>query len=172
MVKHMRRRFVIGVMGAGDRARESDIALAYGLGAAIAGKGWILLSGGRNTGVMDAVNRGARSAGGLTIGILPDNTRSAASEAVDVAVVTGLGSARNYINVLSSDVVVSCGAGGAGTASEVALALKAGKPVVLLKDRPESKAFFAAIGSDLVQTAESLADAIKLIDLALQGISK
>jgi uncharacterized protein (TIGR00725 family) len=168
----MPRRFVVGVMGAGDRARESDLALAHQLGAAIAAKGWILLSGGRNTGVMDAVNRGAHEAGGLTIGILPDNNRSAASEALDVAVVTGLGSARNYVNVLSSDVVVSCGAGGAGTASEIALALKAGKPVVLLRDRPESKAFFGAIGNGLVRTAENVEDGIELISLALDGISK
>lgn len=168
----MPRRFVIGVMGAGDRAHEADVALAFELGAAIAGEGWVLLSGGRNTGVMDAVNRGAQSAGGLTIGILPDNNKASASEAVDVAVVTGLGSARNYVNVLSSDVVVSCGAGGAGTASEIALALKSGKPVVLLKDRPESKAFFRAIGNDLVRTAEDVQDAVKLIHLALDGERK
>lgn len=166
----MPRRFVVGVMGAGDRARESDLALAFELGGAIAAKGWILLSGGRNTGVMDAVNRGARNAGGMTIGILPDSDRSAASEALDVAIVTGLGSARNYVNVLSSDVVVSCGAGGAGTASEIALALKAGKPVVLLKDRPESKAFFTAIGNGLVRTAESIEDAVSLIGAALHCI--
>jgi uncharacterized protein (TIGR00725 family) len=157
-------------MGAGDRAREADVALAFELGAAIAAKGWVLLSGGRNTGVMDAVNRGAHSAGGLTIGILPDTNKSSASEALDVAVVTGLGSARNYVNVLSSDVVVSCGAGGAGTASEIALALKAGKPVVLLNDRAESKAFFRAIASDLVRTAESVRDAVKLVESALERI--
>lgn len=168
----MGRRFVVGVMGAGDRARESDVVLARELGAAIAANGWVLLSGGRNTGVMDAVNHGAHDAGGLTIGILPDKDKSAASQAVDIAIVTGLGSARNYVNVLSSDVIVSCGAGGPGTASEVALALKAGKPVVLLMDRPESKAFFAAIGCGLVRTAESVEDAVKMIRSALNGISK
>jgi uncharacterized protein (TIGR00725 family) len=156
-------------MGAGDRAREADVALAFELGAAIASRGWVLLSGGRNTGVMEAVNRGAHSAGGLTIGILPDTDKASASDAVDIAVVTGLGSARNYVNVLSSDVVVSCGAGGAGTASEIALALKAGRPVVLLRDRPESKAFFTAIGNDLVRTAETVQDAMKSIHLALDG---
>jgi uncharacterized protein (TIGR00725 family) len=166
------RQFVVGVMGAGDRARETDVALAFELGSAIAAKGWVLLSGGRNTGVMDAVNRGAHSAGGLTIGILPDSDNANTSEAVDVAVVTGLGSARNYVNVLSSDVVVACGAGGAGTASEIALALKAGKPVVLLKDRPESKAFFRAIRPDLVRTAETVQDAVHLIHLALDGERK
>jgi uncharacterized protein (TIGR00725 family) len=169
-VASVQRRFVVGVMGAGDRAREADVALAFELGAAIAARGWVLLSGGRNTGVMDAVNRGAHSAGGLTIGILPDRDKASASEALDIAVVTGLGSARNYINVLSSDVVVACGAGGAGTASEIALALKAGKPVVLLKDRPESKAFFRAIANDLVRTAETIEDAVKVIDSVLAPV--
>lgn len=166
----MARRFVIGVMGAGDRAREADVGLAFELGAAIAGEGWVLLSGGRNTGVMDAVNRGAHSRGGLTIGILPDSDKASASESVDVAVVTGLGSARNYVNVLSSDVVVSCGMGGAGTASEIALALKSGKQVILLKDRAESKAFFGAIAPNLVRTAESVPETVKLIHSALHGL--
>src|SRR6185312_10507348 len=102
------RRCVIGVMGAGDGARAADVELAHELGAAIAREGWVLLSGGRNSGIMDAVNRGAKGAGGV-------------SDAVEVAIVTGLGSARNYVNVLSSDGVVSCGRGGAGTASEIAL---------------------------------------------------
>jgi predicted Rossmann-fold nucleotide-binding protein len=66
--------------------------------------------------------------------------------------------------------VVACGAGGAGTASEIALALKAGKPVVLLKDRPESKAFFRAIANDLVRTAETIEDAVKVIDSVLAPV--
>lgn len=159
----MARRCVIGVMGAGDGARPADVALAHELGAAIAREGWVLLSGGRNSGVMDAVNRGAMSAGGLTVGVLPDKDTSAVSDSVEIAIVTGLGSARNYINVLSSDVVVSCGWGGAGTASEIALALKAGKPVVLLNDRPESNAFFKALGGDLVMVAPDLASAIAAV---------
>jgi hypothetical protein len=61
---------------------------------------------------------------------------------VDVAVFTGVGDARNAINVLSSDVVVACGVEGPGTASEVALALKAGRPTVLLAPTPAASAFF------------------------------
>jgi uncharacterized protein (TIGR00725 family) len=163
------RRMVIGVMGAGDNARKEDENAAFALGEAIARQGWVLLSGGRNRGVMDAVNRGARHAGGLTIGVLTDSNRSSMSEAVDVGIVTGMGSARNYINVLSSDVVIACGAGGAGTASEIALALKSRRPVILLNDRPESQAYFKTIGGDFLHIADSIDGAIALVHRLLPG---
>ncbi|MCW6038203.1 hypothetical protein K4A83_18275 [Spirulina subsalsa FACHB-351] len=67
-------KIMIGVMGPGEKARPQDVALAYQLGAAIAQSGWILLTGGRNVGVMEAANQGAKSAKGFTIGILPWDT--------------------------------------------------------------------------------------------------
>jgi len=124
------RQTVIGVMGGGKVSPEVT-AMAFELGRLIAAKGWVLLNGGRNVGVMDASARGAHSAGGVVIGVLPGHDRSAASPAVDYAIVTGMGDARNLINVLSSDVVVAC-PGTAGTLSEVALALKNGRPVIEL----------------------------------------
>ena len=127
----MKKRAIIGVMGAGDGATESAVRHAYRLGQLIAQEGWILLNGGRNCGVMDASAKGARDAGGLTVGILPDADMSRASEYLDIPIVTGLGSGRNNINVLSSDVVIAC-RGGAGTLSEIALAIKANKPVILV----------------------------------------
>jgi hypothetical protein len=157
------RRVVIGVMGAGDNARDEDVEAAFALGAAIAQEGWVLLSGGRNSGVMDAVNRGAKQTGGLTIGVMPGSDKSSMSDAVDVGIVTGMGSARNNINVLSSDVVIACGAGGAGTASEIALALKSRRPVILLNDRAESLSFFETIGGDLVHASNSVASTVSLI---------
>ena len=75
---------------------------------------------------MDEVSKGAKDAGGLVVGVIPTSDRSGCSDAVDIAIVTGMGNARNNINVLSSDVVVACGMG-PGTASEVALALKSQK---------------------------------------------
>jgi len=158
----MARRPVIGVMGAGDGARPQDIAMARDLGAAVAREGWVLLSGGRDAGIMDAVNQGARAAGGLTIGVLPTADTSHLSDAVDVAIVTGMGSARNAINVLSSDVVIACGVGGAGTASEIALALKSKKSVILLNDSEESRRYFAGIGGARVSVAETVEQAIAL----------
>ncbi len=67
----MQKYIVIGVMGAGEQASDIDIQLALALGRLIAKEDWVLLSGGRNVGVMDAVNKGAKSEGGLTIGIMP-----------------------------------------------------------------------------------------------------
>jgi uncharacterized protein (TIGR00725 family) len=128
------RKPVIGVMG-GGRVDDRIVALARELGACIAKRGWVLLNGGRNSGVMAASARGAKEAGGTVVGVLPDHDTHAASPDLDVAIVTGMGDARNVINVLSSDVVVAC-SGGAGTLSEVAIALKSGKPVILLGFAP------------------------------------
>jgi uncharacterized protein (TIGR00725 family) len=122
---------IIGVMGAGDNATGSATRHAYTLGQLIAQEGWVLLNGGRNCGVMDASARGAKEAGGLTVGILPDADMHRTSTYIDIPILTGLGSGRNNINVLSSDVVIAC-RGGAGTLSEIALALKAKKPVILV----------------------------------------
>lgn len=124
------RKIVIGVMG-GASADERTCGLAYRLGQLVAEGGDALLCGGRPAGVMETAARGAREHGGLTIGILPGSDPDAAADGIEVAVATGMGNARNAINVLSSDVVVAC-AGGAGTLSEVALALKCGRPVVAL----------------------------------------
>jgi uncharacterized protein (TIGR00725 family) len=83
-------------------------------------------------GVMEAACRGAKDAGGTTVGILPGTDRAAANPFVDVAVATGLGEARNALVVRAADAVIAIG-GGYGTLSEIALALKAGKRVVGLE---------------------------------------
>lgn len=126
------RKTIIGVMGPGDKATKQDKENAFELGKLIAQENWVLLSGGRNSGVMDAVNKGARSADGLTIGIMPDTDEAKISEGVDIPIFTDMGSARNNINVPSSNVVVACGTVAPGTLSEIALALKGKKNVVLL----------------------------------------
>jgi uncharacterized protein (TIGR00725 family) len=162
------RRPVVGVMGPGAGARPEDLENARRLGAGIARAGWVLLSGGQAVGVMDAASRGAASAGGLVVGVLPGDDPSNASEALDVAIVTGMGSARNNVNVLSSDVVVACGMG-AGTASEVALALKAGKPVVLLGCGPDAEALFAGLGP--VTVAATPEDALAAVQAALPDLT-
>lgn len=148
------RKMIVGVMGPGQEARREDEDNAYELGGLIARAGWILLSGGRNAGVMDAVSRGAKEAGGLVIGVLPSENRAAISEAVDVAILTGMGSARNNINVLSSDVVLVCGMG-PGTASETALAIKAGKPVVLLGAGGAAETFFKGLSPGRVHAVST-----------------
>jgi len=125
------RRPIIGVMG-GANVSDLDYELAYELGVLVAENGWILLNGGRDAGVMRASAEGAKSRGGLTIGIIPSASKSDANPFIDIPIITNLADARNLINVLTSDVVVAC-PGSAGTLSEVALALKNRKTVLLLR---------------------------------------
>lgn len=154
-------KILVGVMGPG-RAGAEVLAAARELGRLVALEGWALVTGGRAAGVMEAASRGAKEAGGLTVGILPGEDGGDANDFVDVVVVTGMGQARNNVNVLSSRVVVACGMG-AGTAAEVALALKAHKPVVLLRTGAEAEAFFKAIGGDKVSVADTPAEAIETV---------
>ncbi len=103
-------------------------AEAEAVGRALAEAGVVLVCGGLG-GVMEAACRGAKAAGGTTVGILSGDDRGAANPWVDVALPTGLGEARNALVVRSADAVIAV-ARGYGTLSEVALALKIGKPVV------------------------------------------
>lgn len=155
------RKPVIGVMGGGESASAEDCSLAYRLGALIAEEGWVLLNGGRNTGVMDASARGARAKGGLTVGILPDAGTERASRYIDIAVATGMGGARNVINVLSSNIIVAV-SGKAGTISEIALALKYKKPVILL-NFDVHMLFQMYSGEGFLHQAQSAEEAIRLI---------
>lgn len=123
-------RIVIGVMG-GATANADTLSAASELGALIAGRGWVLLNGGRDCGVMAASATGAHQAGGLTVGVLPDEDTVHLAPDIDIPIVTGMGDARNVINVLSSRAVVAL-PGGPGTISEVAHALKLDRPVVAL----------------------------------------
>jgi uncharacterized protein (TIGR00725 family) len=117
----------IAIAGAGDAA-PWELAAAEEAGAAVAEAGCGLVCGGLG-GVMEAACRGARSRGGLTVGLLPGTDRDAANGWVVAALPTGLGEARNALVVRAADAVVAIG-GGWGTLSEIALALKAGIPVV------------------------------------------
>jgi uncharacterized protein (TIGR00725 family) len=130
MISKLYHQPIIGVMGGTQVDKETRQA-AYQLGQMIADKGWILLNGGRDAGVMRASAQGAKERGGITVGILPQADRHQANPFIDIALATNMADARNLINVLSSDVVVACN-GSAGTLSEIALALKNNKPVVTL----------------------------------------
>ena len=118
-------------MGGGEIVNTGDYENARRLGGLIAHEGWILLNGGRASGIMEASARGAKENGGLTIGILPGNDPAWASKYIDIPVLSGVGLARNYINVLTSKVVVAL-PGRTGTISEIALALNIGKKVISL----------------------------------------
>lgn len=160
---------IIGVMGPGEQATAMDRQVAYELGQRIAAAGWILLTGGRPVGVMESASRGAKSAGGLTVGILPSDLREDASDAIDIPIVTGMGNGRNIINVLSSSVIISCGLG-AGTVSEVALAIKTGKPVVLLNFSEVDRQFLQNLASYPLGMASSVGEAIELTRQYLSSV--
>ncbi|AFY70796.1 hypothetical protein Pse7367_2536 [Thalassoporum mexicanum PCC 7367] len=160
----------IGIMGPGLGARPQDLSCAFELGRLVAQNGWVLLTGGREMGVMEAASKGAKSADGLTIGILPGDSTIGCSDFVDVAIVTGMGSARNNINVLSSDVVIACGMG-AGTVSEIALAIKANKPVILVNATDSAIAFFQSLVPSNITIATNAQEAINQAKLLVNSLS-
>jgi uncharacterized protein (TIGR00725 family) len=119
-------RIHIAVVGASETDPETD-EIAEAVGASLAAAGAVVVCGGLG-GVMAAACRGARSAGGLTVGLLPGLDSTAANPWVEVVVPTGLGEARNALVVGSAGAVIAIG-GGYGTLSEIALALRRGTPV-------------------------------------------
>lgn len=121
----------VAVIGPGTDAAPEDTATAYDVGAGLARAGAVLLCGGLG-GVMAAAAAGAASEGGLSVGLLPGDDRSAAAPALSVALPTGLGELRNGLLVRAADAVVAVG-GSWGTLSEVALARRTGVPLVLVR---------------------------------------
>lgn len=118
---------LISVIG-GNRAGAKILGQAEELGRGLAERGLTVVCGGLG-GVMEAVCRGAKSAGGTTIGILPGNRASAANPHVTIPIPTGIGLARNAIVALAGEAVIALD-GKYGTLSEIAYALNFGKPVI------------------------------------------
>jgi len=143
----------VAVVGPGEATPEESHA-AEEVGAGLAALGAVVVTGGLG-GVMEAACRGARSRRGRTLGILPGEDRDAANGWVDLAVATGLGELRNGLVVRASDAVVAVG-GGHGTLSEVALALKTGRPVVGVGTWEVDGVVQAATASDAVQRIAGL----------------
>jgi len=131
------RRSIAAVVG-GASASDALLAEAESIGRALVEAGYRIVTGGR-TGVMEAASRGGRSATGYREGdvmaILPGVDADQATAYADIVIPTGLGHARNVVLVCSADVVIAVG-GGAGTLSEIAMAMVHGKPVICL-DRGE-----------------------------------
>ena len=117
---------VVGPAEAGD----AEVAAAEEVGRLLAEAGVLVVTGGLG-GVMAAASRGAAAAGGTVLGLLPGTDRAAANESVTVVVPTGLGQARNALVVRTADALVAVG-GSWGTLSEVALARRLGRPVLVV----------------------------------------
>ncbi len=162
----------MAVVGAGT-ADEASLAAALAVGRELGRRDAVLVCGGLG-GVMEAACRGAREEGGLTVGVLPGLDRRAANPHVQVALATGLGEARNALVVRAADAVIAVG-GEFGTLSEIALALKAGTPVVGIETWELAKAGRevaaierAAGGEEAVERALALAAELPLARRGVQ----
>ena len=151
----------VAVSGGGDADAET-CGQAEELGRELARRGAVVVTGGLG-GAMEAACRGAKAEGGTTIGILPSDDRADANAWVDVAVPTGLGEGRNALVVRAADVVVAV-AGEFGTLSEIALALRLGRPVVGLgtwelgrRGQPVSAVVVASSPAEAAEKAMALA---------------
>ena len=154
-------------MGPGSNPQKSDLTNAYALGKFCAEQSLTVLTGGHNIGVMDEALKGAHENGGQTIGVLAFDNKDKASQYADHVIVTAMKSARNNINILTSDVVIACGLE-AGTLSEVALALKAKKNVILLCNNDKAKDFLSdlqpeniIIAGDIEQAKSKILESLK-----------
>jgi uncharacterized protein (TIGR00725 family) len=164
-LKDSKKAILVTVIGSAA-CNDQVAGLAREVGREIARRGAVLICGGRG-GVMEAACQGARAEGGLTVGILPGNDRYDANPYVDVPIATGLGEARNAVVVSAADVIIAV-SGGYGTLSEIALALKMGRPVVGLHTwgfSQESQAL------DPIIRAETSAEAVELAVEQVQGKS-
>ncbi|HVH64531.1 MAG TPA: TIGR00725 family protein [Candidatus Acidoferrum sp.] len=124
------RRRLVAVCGESD-PQTSLADVAFDVGRGVAERGAVLICGGMS-GVMEHAARGARDAGGLTVGLLPTADPQDANPYIDVAIATGLGHARNAILARTADGVIAIG-GGLGTLSEIALALRNLRPIIGIK---------------------------------------
>ena len=168
---------IIGVLGTGgsDKSIPSHtLQMAFQIGKEIVRQGAICLSGGMN-GVMNAVSKGAREAGGIVVGITPILDRKECSPYLQVAITTGLGTVRNLLNIRAPDSLIAVG-GGYGTLNELLLAYQDGKSAVVLEgsggwsdrlrstlfenvyfdERKKAKIYFASTPHEAVNIALSI----------------
>ena len=147
-------RSYVAVIGGGAASADEE-RTAEEVGRRLAEAGAVVVCGGLG-GVMEAACRGAKAGGGTTVGILPGTSRTDANPHVDVAIATGLGELRNGVVVRASDALVAVG-GEFGTLSEIALALKARKPVVAVGGWELAR---DGVAVDAIVRATSAADAV------------
>ena len=121
----------IAVIGSSGPISDTISSVAESIGQKIAAQKGILITGGKD-GVMEAASKGAKSRRGTTVGILAEDSPTAANPYVDIAIATGIGYARNYLNIISSDAIISI-AGAGGTLSEIGFAIALQKRLILVQ---------------------------------------
>ena len=153
---------IIGIMGPGSTASSKDLENAFKIGKFCASKKWITITGGRNEGVMNEALKGAKENGGLTLGILPSDDQSTFSEYLDIPICTNMRSGRNYLNALTSNIVVICGID-AGTSSEISLAIKSNKQVILVGLDSETNNFYKKLSNNKVLITKDFFEANEIL---------
>ena len=141
---------IIGVIG-GRRVKKDLLSAAEEVGRLIAESGHMMLCGGLG-GVMEAAAKGAKEAGGLTIGILPQDRRERANPYIDIPIATGLGIGMNIIIARTADALIAVG-GEYGTLSEIAFGLQLGKTVLVINSWDINGMIKAVNAEDAVKTA-------------------
>ena len=159
----MKEKLFISVIGA-SKCSAKEARLAEEVGRELAKRGAVVICGGL-TGVMEAACRGARSEGGLTVGILPGNSRNDANPYVDIPILTGMGYTRNPVVVRTGQAVIAIG-GKYGTLSEIAYALQEKIPVIGLGT------WKLATGKSKDESIVIAKDASDAVDKALESIGQ
>jgi len=155
---------IIGVMGPGERsATADDLLTAYKIGRGVAELGAVLLSGAM-TGIMEESARGAKESGGLTIGLAPGIDKTAVNPYIDVAVMTGMHSGRNFVNITSSDIVVFITVNSAGTLSELAFAVQLEKPSIVIGAPDSLKQYITDLGAPAVHFVHTAEEAVGILN--------
>lgn len=159
MIEYKKKDNIIKISVIGGSKVDSDIYnLAYKVGKEIAKNGAVLICGGL-TGTMEAVCKGAKEEGGLTIGILPSQDEKDANKYVDIIIPTGMGYARNVPIILSSHAVIAID-GSYGTLSEIGYSLTYNKPIIGLKTW-EARPYYSE-NTPFILRAETAEEAVKI----------
>lgn len=155
---------IIGVMGPGeDQATKQDLQSAYEVGKIIAENDLVLLCGGRS-GTMEVSAKGAQEHGGLTIGVGPTGNKSDMNPHVDIPLLTNMHAGRNYMNIISSDVLVFVSVGSPGTLSELAFAIQMKKPSIVINGTEKLETYINEISEGAVIFASSVEEVKKFIE--------
>ncbi|OGY85245.1 MAG: hypothetical protein A3F54_00045 [Candidatus Kerfeldbacteria bacterium RIFCSPHIGHO2_12_FULL_48_17] len=167
----MERKKIVAVVGPGRTATEEQCKLAYDIGFMIAENNWVLVNGGVRHGVMQSSSHGAHDCKGEIIGILPYRLPSETHQPsgyLTICIQTNLAEARNTIIAQTCDVMIAIGMC-PGTASEVAFAIKEGKPVILLGHDVKSLEFFRDVLKGSVYCPENIGLAESYIKLSFRA---
>ena len=147
---------VIGVMGPGEKqSTKEDIECAFQVGKIVANTGAVLLCGGM-TGVMEASAKGAKEAGGLTVGIGPTKDKADMNQYIDIPLLTNMSAGRNYMNAISSDILIFVSVGSPGTLSELAFAIQMEVPSIIIRGSEKLKSYINEFAEGPVTFVDSI----------------